>query len=615
MIRALALLLLLSAPVSGAPAKRPRVDVSAMREAMGGTVEETGAAASYAHFLQARLAHHEGDHRQALDELRLALASDVQNPYLMTGLGEQYARASDLGQAEAQLIKVLEKRPDYHAAQLLLGRVLYESGRFARARTHLGRAIRLRPTDPVAYLVLTQLWLDVRRYDEATRVVEALSSAVPGEPIGLHRLGLALAEKGELLRAEALLERAVERDPADLEAWVVLARIAEHDGRLEVSAAHWARAVQSAPENQEVLLNAGRVALRRRQLPEAQAYFGALLAQGGDAETAVKVAFAWLAARQLTQAGEVLEQARARVDEPRLHYYAGLVFERSREYARAAQAFAAAAALPEDLALDARLHRAACLSRLGRHKEALESLASVQRERPGHPGLEVTLAKAQERAGQPRAAEQTLVQALGRRPEPETFDALAVLYARQHRHDDAVALLTGALEKAPDDEPLTFSLAAALERRGAWRASVEQVRRLLARDQTHAGALNFIGYTLASHGGDLEEAERLVRRALELKPDSAAFLDSLGWVLFKKGELEAARATLERAVDGGPDDVTLFEHLGDVSAQAGDVSRAREAWRRALRVLEQSPDDADRPAQRAELEQKLKLLSPGAKGR
>ena len=99
--------------------KRPVVDLQAMHEAMSTSQEPDdrfASAASYAHFMRARLAHHDGDHRLALDELRLALASDDANPFLLTQLAEQYARLTELERAELTLKKALERNANYQPA-------------------------------------------------------------------------------------------------------------------------------------------------------------------------------------------------------------------------------------------------------------------------------------------------------------------------------------------------------------------------------------------------------------------------------------------------------------------------------------------------------------------
>ncbi|MFP2931627.1 tetratricopeptide repeat protein, partial [Pyxidicoccus sp. 3LG] len=172
-----ALLATLVAPgVSAAPpARRPRVDREAMREAMDAAATDEGSfssSASYANYLQAMLLHHAGDHRGAVDALRLALATDDGHPLLLTRLGEEYARLGDLEKAERELRKAVERSPAYYPAHVLLGRVLLESSRFTRARMHLRRAVALKPREPEAYLVLAQLHLEAGAPDQAVKVVE-----------------------------------------------------------------------------------------------------------------------------------------------------------------------------------------------------------------------------------------------------------------------------------------------------------------------------------------------------------------------------------------------------------------------------------------------------------
>ncbi len=598
--------------VAAAPAtKRPTVDVQAMQEAMIATQESTTqipSAASYAHFLRARLAHHDGEHRLALDELRLALASDDSSPFLMTELAEQFARMSDLEKAEGQLKKVIDVAPDYAPAQLMMGRVLYESQKTTRARAHLARAIRLRPNDPDAYLVLTQLCLDQGKVDEAMKVVDDLGAAVPGEPIGFRRLGLALAERGDSLRAEKLLTRAVDRDPGDLESWVTLAHIFETSARLPKAVDGYGRALERDPENVEVLLAAGRLALRMDNGADAHAYFDSLLSLSRDPEQVVKVAFSYLAVHQYGAAADVLDSARKTVDEPRLHFYAGLVHEKRKAWLKAAEAFEAVPREMGDLTHEARMHRAMCLSSAGQHKGALELFHKVAEDKPDLPGLDAAHARAFERSAQPKESETLLLRAFSTRPSVDLLEAIGGFYDRQNRNAEAVSLFTSASQRQPKDEALLFALATALERLGSWQKSVEKMRGVLEANPANAAAMNFIGYTLADHGGDLDEAEKLVKKALDTRPDSAAYLDSMGWVLYKRGEFDKAVDYLERAVTEAPDEATLLEHLGDAALRSSKRSKAADAFKQALKLVLESPDTVDRRTQRADLERKLKSV-------
>ena len=135
----------------------------------------------------------------------------------------------------------------------------------------------------------------------------------------------------------------------------------------------------------------------------------------------------------------------------------------------------------------------------------------------------------------------------------------------------------------------------------------QQLRILLEYDANDAQANNELGFQLAVQSRNLEEAERLARRAIELDRaerqrgggdededevsvgENAAFLDSLGWVLFRRGKLVEARDTLERAValPDGKDEPAIWDHLGDVRFRLGDTAKAREAWARSVKLYEE----------------------------
>jgi tetratricopeptide (TPR) repeat protein len=128
----------------------------------------------------------------------------------------------------------------------------------------------------------------------------------------------------------------------------------------------------------------------------------------------------------------------------------------------------------------------------------------------------------------------------------------------------------------------------------------EELKLVLKMDPDNATANNDLGYIWADQDKNLKQAEEMIRKAIELDrrarkqpaaaesdEDNAAYVDSLGWVLFRRGRLESARHELERAVtlpDG--DDPTIYDHLGDVYYQLRQFDRVRVAWQQALTLYE-----------------------------
>jgi tetratricopeptide (TPR) repeat protein len=152
----------------------------------------------------------------------------------------------------------------------------------------------------------------------------------------------------------------------------------------------------------------------------------------------------------------------------------------------------------------------------------------------------------------------------------------------------------------------------------------EQLDVILKTDPNNATACNDLGYLWADQGKNLKEAEDLIRKALDLDrrqkqtgppiagadadKDNAAYVDSLGWVLFRRGRFDEARRELEKAAalpDG--EDPVIWDHLGDVYYRLEMTARAQESWQRALHLYEQ--EKRRKMDQRyKDLKHKLKLL-------
>ena len=128
------------------------------------------------------------------------------------------------------------------------------------------------------------------------------------------------------------------------------------------------------------------------------------------------------------------------------------------------------------------------------------------------------------------------------------------------------------------------------ERAKKWEqaeADLKEALRLYP-DQPHV--LNYLGYSWIDQGINLDDGMRMIRRAVEQRPDDGYIVDSLGWAYYRVGNYDEAVKNLERAVELKPDDPTINDHLGDAYWKTGRDIEARFQWSHA-RDLKPEPDD------------------------
>lgn len=188
--------------------------------------------------------------------------------------------------------------------------------------------------------------------------------------------------------------------------------------------------------------------------------------------------------------------------------------------------------------------------------------------------------------------------------------------------DDAIALANKLADEFPtvgDRLQIRFALATTFWNAGKREQSETELRAILEQDPDLPEACNELGYHLADLGRNLDEAERLIRHAIEVDRyerkksgaailESGVYIDSLGWALFRQGKLEEARTQLEKA-SALPDavgDPIVWDHLGDVLFRLGEKPKAKEAWKKSVELYGNDPRASRRNADRLE-EAKRKL--------
>jgi tetratricopeptide (TPR) repeat protein len=176
---------------------------------------------------------------------------------------------------------------------------------------------------------------------------------------------------------------------------------------------------------------------------------------------------------------------------------------------------------------------------------------------------------------------------------------LAQLLATADKYELAVAECEDMLKEftnATDVRSVRNALARVHQMKGQKAKAEEEYQKILKDDPNDPLTNNNLGYDLAERNVKLDEAERLIRRAIEVdgvhrklqlddEQENAAYLDSLAWVLFRKGKHQQALEIMERVIAMEQETASgeIWDHLGDIYAQVKQPAKAIEAWKKAAK--------------------------------
>ena len=161
---------------------------------------------------------------------------------------------------------------------------------------------------------------------------------------------------------------------------------------------------------------------------------------------------------------------------------------------------------------------------------------------------------------------------------------LGSLYVVLQRENEAIEVLEKALETTPGNPDTNYWLGIAYQEIGNFEQAEHYLRTTIALSPEREEAYNALGYFFAEHGTNLDEAVKLIQKALKKAPANGAYLDSLGWAYFKQGKLNDALKQLEKAVLYMPDSVEVQDHLGEVYLKKGLKREAVAAWQKAIQL-------------------------------
>ncbi len=224
---------------------------------------------------------------------------------------------------------------------------------------------------------------------------------------------------------------------------------------------------------------------------------------------------------------------------------------------------------------------------------ATKTYASLSPDDPMYVNAELGRADALEAAEKYDASIEVLQNlARGHGDIPRIHMSLGDVFRSMERYEDAAAAYSRAIDLIPEPAKnhwfLFYARGIANERTKHWEQAEADFKKALELSPDQPLVLNYYGYSLVEKHQRLEEAQKMIEKAVAARPTDGYITDSLGWIFYTVGKYKEAVAPMERAVELVPLDPVITDHLGDVYWKVGRKREANFQWRRALSF---KPDD------------------------
>ena len=470
-------------------------------------------------------------------------AINTQDP----GISERAFRIAEyLGADQAALDTSLiwvKNAPDDIEAQRAAAIQLARNGRYDESLVYMEKVLQAKGDTHFDFLALAAIETDADTRAGLQKSFDSLLAKHPDNVQLIFGKALLMQQDGDAEGALKLLEKNPPQN-GEIAPILLRARLLQSLNRGDEALPLLKKSVSQYPDDKRLGLTYARTLVEQNRMAEAKVQFASLVEQyPEDDELRFSLALVCLEGKSWDEAEGYLQELIERdshVDSAHLNL--GRIAEERDDPEGALVEYALVG--PGSEYLPAQLRQADILISHGRGAEASKKLASARGAQPDY------------------AIQLYLIEA-------ETL-------AANNQTDRAWSTLQQALKQYPDDLNLLYSRAMLAEKRNDLDQMERDLRAIIKREPDNAMALNALGYTLSDRTTRYAEAKALIQQAYDLNPDDPAVLDSLGWVNYRLGNLDEAERLLRQALERFPDQ-EVAAHLGEVLWANGKQREAKKS--------------------------------------
>jgi tetratricopeptide (TPR) repeat protein len=516
---------------------------------------------SYYYYTEAQILRNRGDNLGAIKMMQRAMERDPDAIYIRRELAALYLQTNKEDQALDLLLGILNDDPGDVPTLLILGRIYQNRKELDKAKAVYEEVLDQDPEQEDVYLLLGNLYMNDHQYDEAFDTFQRMTERFPGAYAGFFFIGKIQREWGDDAKAEQAFLKSLSIEPKLEGARFELIDLYEQ--RPDTAAARrktieqYQAILDEDPESPRAVFGLALYYRKIGKPRQADELVRELTDTASENDLVRNIFRLYLEPGRNTDAVYLLERIlQDRPDFTSLQYLLGVAYHNLENDTQAMVHF-------REVPHDSQFYRDAIIQQAFYYSDD----------------------------GQVDKAIATLETALTHDPDsPDFLVYLASMYEEKKAYDKALALLKHAIEVDPENERAYFRLGVVYDKMDRKEDSIAAMKQVLALKPDHANALNYLGYTYADLGIHLDEAEKLVQKALTLKPDDGYITDSLGWIYYKQGRYQEALTYLLKAAELVKDDPIILEHVGDAYRELGQNEKALEFYRNSLKLREKDKD-------------------------
>ncbi len=513
------------------------------------------------HFTMGETLSFEGRSSSAVEEYKTTLIYDPKSVHVRLRLAAEYVRMGMVTEAVEQGEIAIEMAPDSVEPRMLMGGLYSGLKMFEPARKQFAEVLRIQPGHAEASIYSGALLAEEKKFDEAIVYFDALAKNKEfQDPERAHfYIGRVRVEQGEshYAQAEQAFQQALRLRPEFPEAAMSLALVlrtqkkhAEVEKLLKSYQEKFGPQHDMARTLSQYYLEEENYLKALEQLEVVEAF------ERDNLNIKIQISLLLIEQKKFEQAATRLEDVLLQAPESdKVRYYLGAVYQE-----------------------------------MDRPQLSLSHFKQIPPTSPYFPESVVQSAQMLKASGRGDDALEHVERSIKARDDiPQLYAFYATLLDERKAFKKALAMLKVAVEKFPTNTQLNFFLGTIHDRLGSTTETIAQMRKVLEVDGEHVQALNYLAYTFAEMGSNLDEAYAFAQQALKLQPNDPYILDTIGWIYFKRDDTETAIKYLEAAHKANGDEAIIAEHLGDAYLRHQMWQKAQTMYKRAA-ALETDTD-------------------------